>query len=326
MFAVALVDIALVLGSLGWELGWTAIGHDPGKFVFHGLLLPAAFGLLVRRLPRDTLTVASSSARAVLALLFLGLTPYMLMYAVSSGKEGFCTRIPVPADVSSGKARDQLIALRVEFGRDLARVREGKLIPSALAASAPARIDESRNLVHKLSGECEYEQRSARQQWSILLTFLGLLFIEAVVLYLAARVVTRTRLSQTEMETLLVVVTLGLLWFPLRVYSEWYINFAREGEFWFEDFTTAGAVAACVGLVGFSLWVSRKVATTVFAAVAGLIPVTLGVVQKYNAPAIQSLALSIGSAPPMVAIGVYLCIALTVAGAMHYLWDPQRDA
>ena len=120
---VALVVIvALILASfvqgiimcaeVGLGNGWLLIRNDPGKFIFHLLLLPVSFGALVWSFPtpllRQCLKDERNLVRYAVPLLSVALMVLGIGVGLEEAVDGFEERIPVPTDVKAVVTRDGL--------------------------------------------------------------------------------------------------------------------------------------------------------------------------------------------------------------------------
>lgn len=322
LFVLGLVDLVLV-----WSLTSTgrpeAIANDPGKFVFHLLLLPCAYAILIGKLPADLVDPSPPSWKPLaIAFFTTALLAYFGWYAASDAQKGFCERLPQPADISNGEVRKETLRLREAFDKSLREARSDVTRMASIAASGPERIENYKKQLHRSGSDCHVlSEGTFRHKWSALLTFLGLSLIAALLAWLLWHVLIRRRLSHGEMETIVLVVGLAVVWFPLRAYSEWYINFAARESLDYEPFLNAAGALAVISILTFVLSVDRRVATATLLGVATFIPAALGVIEKIKPETLSALMTRAALLSPVAATGVYLCIATVICVLTYYLWD-----
>lgn len=275
--ALALLGFVDAVLLLDYADSWVPLLQDPGKFVFHIVLLPCAAYLFLRRYPnplRERLRRRAPRAFAI------GLTLILFVYGVRDCWLGFESegRLPWPTDFADRDLGRELLAKTYELNADI-----------AMSTNAP--VEDRKNYLAAIPRELGARQRSfwehgsLRAQWAAVLSGLGsamggFIFVSVAVFVLGSRKSgTAVREVDDELRrdigTLAVALSLLLAWLPFRVYSEWYSNF---GSFDAKVYQPVGVVAfaaiACAVLLFFRWdFRHRKATVGVFAAVAAVVGV-----------------------------------------------------
>jgi hypothetical protein len=127
-------------------------------------------------------------------------------------------------------------------------------------------------------------------------------------------ITTRQSRTSTECDALILIYGLLIIWFPLRMYSEWYINyyslvhFKDYAAFWFLLIVAVLAIPLLVIV----LKPGRPV--MVFSTVNGILLATLGLINQFKPAWISAMAIFLESLPfsYYVAISLLIFVVLSV--------------
>ncbi len=228
--AAGVVDVLLRMQMVGPGHGLLFALRDPGKTLFHVVLLPFALGVF---LTRFDFAVLVHCRKIALPALGLALASAALI-VVDEAHQGFCgDRLPAPADVGEPALRSDLAQLHLaDWRQELANLRKEykELTPGGGGA------------------DCRpFADASPRWFWSNGLTFVGVLFVSLVMACIVTAASAADRLAQDHYSTIGVLVLVLALWVPLRTFSEWVLNF---------------------GEIPVSVWITMVLATMATVAVA----------------------------------------------------------
>ena len=241
LILAAVVQATIMCVEVGIASGWQLVRNDPGKFIFHLLLLPVSFGALVwsfpARLGRKSVAAGSLSKYVVVGL-GVALVGLGIGIGVQETIDGFETRVPVPTDVRATVAGDggvpvpaRAVLLEVwqrahHTGRDsdAQSVEQGAPSSQQRAAAYAKALNETLGATRRF-----WKQGSASAWWAGFLSILGVWYIGAWMITIVIGALHHRLITPDETATLVVAFCIGLasagLWFYFKIYSEWYINF-----------------------------------------------------------------------------------------------------
>lgn len=325
---LGVVDAALVFG---YADAWVPLLQDPGKFVFHIVLLPCAAYLFLRHYPeplRDRLRRRGPRTFAV------GLALFLFIYGVRDCWLGFEseTRLPWPTDFADRELGRRLLAKTYELNSDI-----------ATATNAPA--EDRRIYLASIPPELNAHQRSFwengsfRAKWAAMLSGLGsagggFIFGSVAVFALASRKSVgsrgggRSEKGEREVDgelrrdigTLAVALSLLVAWLPFRVYSEWYTNFGSFDAYVYQPVGVVAFAAIACAVLLFVRWDfrHRKATVGVFAAAAAVIGIATEVQFSWMAAVARWFYLADWFTKSIVYVIVTtLCVGVTVMAAAH---------
>jgi hypothetical protein len=238
------VDVLLRMQLVGPGNGLLFALRDPGKTLFHVVLLPFALGVF---LTRFDFAVLARCRKIALPALGLALASAALV-VVNEAHQGLCgDRLPAPADVGEPALRSELALLHLDDWRtarpDL-RAEYLGLAPSGAAECRP------------------FADSSPRWFWSNGLTFLGVLFVGLVMACILAAASAPDRLTPEHYSTIAILVPVLALWIPLRTFSEWVLNFGEiPASVWITlvlATMATVAVALWLAIVRYRTWLTER--------------------------------------------------------------------
>jgi len=231
--AAGLVDVLLRMQMVGPNAGLLFALRDPGKTLFHVVLLPFALGVF---LARFDFAVLAHCRKIALPALGLALASAALV-VVNEAQQGLCgDRLPAPADVGEPAVRSELAQLHLADWR-----QERPALRAAYVARAPGGAADCR----------PFAEASPRWFWSNGLTFLGVLFVGLVLACIVAAAPAADRLTPEHYSTIGILVLVLALWIPLRTFSEWVLNFGEiPASVWIT------LVLATMATVAVALWLA----------------------------------------------------------------------
>jgi hypothetical protein len=184
--------------------------NDPGKDFFHIVLLPLALFVFFDEFDL-TILQAKPMLLSLGILLFLGLLAFWAGHIAHShyrSTSEATSQLASPADYGNAGCSKELFRLR-----GAQRVQP--------MASWRSLKDAYRDTASKCA------DASIRSWWSIFLTGVGLIAVVLVIWEVVLRVVF-VRRSRERNQILLTAASLLTIWIPLRVYSDWYLNFGIQ--------------------------------------------------------------------------------------------------
>lgn len=310
LFILGLADLILRCHLTNFSDSLRLALHDPGKTLFHLVLLPSATYTILRHYPIDVVRYAIS-LQAKRRTLFAWATLFLVL-ALSLGAydlfAGFQDRQPMPEDVAKESDRGVLLATRIAFLQPNA---DGKALSTTYRSEVQSRLADR-----------PLSKASARVYLSSLLTTTALLLLALVFWTLAAHSVAGHPLGHSQDFLTGLVIGLAVLspWLLLRPYSEWHFNFGAFAPGDYEPLWLAllfGALVAALIVIlkekrDVTVLVSAVVTagSMVFAIATALEPALLG---KIAAVAMSSAAIYLVAA--YVIVGGAIGIAVTFASA-----------
>lgn len=326
-----LLDVALrgvVLADLSAGL-WSA-AHDPGKVLFHVVLLPAACVAFLNGCDFTFLSRAWTSHRVVALCLALMLFCLMAWLVVPDPQTGFCERPPQPSDIRDSDLRDDLQLIRTNWQSALwsEAHKNGAQPTSGPQSIGVVLFSEYRKAVADYrsvaTGPCSFwTQSTIKGYWAFALTFVAAAFVAFMVFYLSMRLWVQKEFDPRALRSLTVATVLLLPWLALRPYSDWYISFGQEG----------GAhellyVAVFVGFILFAMLLllrpGGRAAFEPGSVIAGL--VVIAALVGFAFPTIfQSAAAVIASLPVSGLSTIYGLTILLIVLVVRYELGEDRE-
>jgi hypothetical protein len=241
LIGAGLVYAVIMCVEVGIADGWLLIRNDPGKFIFHLLLLPLSFGALIWSVPTSVVSrcLGRSAGRKIAVLVIgIGFTAFAVVLGVQEAIDGFEDRPPVPTDVREivtreGGQQRQARAGVLTAWRTYHDMSWSPASPSADAKppfSAAREAAYTSALTESLGGTRDFwSQASVAAWWSAFLSIQGILLIGAWALMLIVIGLEHGRLDEPQVAALVLAFCTGLasmgVWFYFKIYSEWYIHF-----------------------------------------------------------------------------------------------------
>lgn len=331
--ALGLADVGLRCIEIGIDDGLLAAAHDPGKVVFHVLLLPVASAVLVLEFPIHFLRSAWSRSTTITVVIALVLFALAAGLAADDIKAGFCERRSSPADLkgitikdpSTGQeySRSLLLKIRRDWRNHVVSIPFGSEVDEEIASDLEQRYDAVLAGIRRPG--CSFiDQSSLKAKWSGFLTFLGIAFVALLLWLIFLHLMMGERPSESFANIALVVVSLLAPWLVLRAYSEWYINFGTVG---FRSYPALVVALIVLGLIAFQLYVLRST-RRVLPIVAGLIAflsAAFALLSDFNASYFGIGATAFASLEAIPLLTIYVLIALTIIGTIRFLLQPPSD-
>ncbi len=278
LFVLGVIDVALLVAENGTDAALFVVFNEPGKFVFHLLLLPLSALLLIAHYPPSL-----SRNRSHLWLLLV-LAAFGACYGIFDHRSLRLERLPNPVDLPHAPERVAALACFEQLAKGLQKdastdcnssrcnqtlLDAGTAILDGGTTDVRTEPEPSKLLCEDLS-ECTADEQPPRAslraqcayrsflnglhptdtcglrcEWAGLLTAVGTAFGAL----LAGVIVSFTFTNQPNEEllegvvTLEIVVLLMVTWLPLRAYTEWHLalhSFSRRAN---EVIGVAGTIA-----------------------------------------------------------------------------------
>ncbi len=325
LVAVTLPYLALTFayaGSARWDHALDQIINDPGKTLFHLLLLPAAVWLFIATFPKATIEAVRRNGRVRAFAWLVGVF----------GMIGVAWVTWDDADVRLKSGLMSSIELSHKNATQLMDFETGLRDEMAQPATDTSDTLQSRYLseFERLIGNPRdltvLSSMNAVAYYGMALSLIGAsLAVFMLLAYLTAHF-TRTMDMRTN-ESFLMVIGLLVPWLLLRAYSEWYALFGDVNLFL--DYTpfVPALVLSVVGI--FFCYLSRQrtrrpivIAAGIMAAVPGI----LGIVGAINPDIATAAAKIFYSTPLSTKFTVYASIVVIVLGTGISLVPQRRRA
>ncbi len=306
--------------------------NDPAFSVFALCILPVLFGLFVTAI--DWKAVRAWPDRRSLGVVFALLTACGLAVVagdvpqrrVELDEPGAMTAPLLLREHEAALHMERALRSQLPLPRDVLIQGEDDAQKNA-AAEAERRCRAARRAyVTRFPGWTSFEEflsRAGLLAWLALLTNLvAALFCAWGLCYLFVVVRVRRAYRASSSESLIVVLSFALLWFPCRVYSDWYANFyavrdtlVSYGAFWLMG---AFAVIAILLLV-VALSPERQLSRVV-----GTLSATLGAVMGIALAVKPNVAFHAAEAFERAAAPFVVVLAIVTVGALIVLIDATR--
>jgi MFS family permease len=331
---LAYTATAIFLAPLDDGLRWSK--NDPAFSLFALFILPILFGLLVSCI--DWTAIREWGDRISLYTTFGVLTVCgLVVVAADVTKERPQPDEPRPSALTAPLLlRDHAAALAME-----------RTLRSHLPQPRHVLISNETDAEKKAASDAEAKYETTRKKYSDIypgwttfrelcqrggiLAWLGLatnvvaaLFCAWVLCYLLILVRVRRFYKASNVDSLIVVLSFALLWFPCRVYSDWYANFytvrstlVSYGAFWLAAALAVLAILLLVVVLSRQKPLSKTIGTA--SAVLG-VGGTSAVAWK---PAIAFYA---AEAFERVGTPFVIVFAIVAAGSLIVLIEATRDA
>jgi hypothetical protein len=315
--AAGLVDVFLRFALTGWSGLWEA-AFDPGKALFHVILLPFAVAVLLPAIPAQLVARVWQRHRVLLAGIAVAFFGLSVAFAWTDSKKGFCSRRPAPEDVADVTLRNHLVKTRDDWRATIAGLyRSPDVSAEKISNAGRASMQSYDGYVKNLRPDCRFpNQASIRAHWAPVLTWLAVIFVAGILWLLFVSLLAREPPGEDFLESLLVIVALLAPWLVLRPYSEWYTNFGSQS-----DYTALlPALLSFIVVLGLiKALKDKKTAITVLSTIFGTGSVILGVVMKSKPEWFERAAREITRLDAVELSMVYAVITVSVVGLVVYL-------
>lgn len=324
-FAIGMTyPIAVIMGDQPWEESRRWIQNDPGFTVFLALVLPFAVGILAVKLDLKPLRRFSKAKRWVSTAVLLVLMGVGLMIVALDLNEQASS--PIRYD-SSAPVLDYENERRDNVREAVARVEA-------------ATEDERETRRRELAASIESARKEYLETWpridslSSLIAFgspaafvaLGLnafaaLFAAVLFWYCWLLVQFRSDWRSESFDWLLLMVGLMMVWFPLRLYSEWYLHFfSLQGMAGYPVFQFL-VVVALLAYLFVAFRVAARLSIKIFTALAtgliGLLTALANLAPEW----IEELAWALEGWNFQLYVALLLLIVLTLSAMIWSLVD-----
>ncbi|HEX2220186.1 MAG TPA: hypothetical protein VHG35_15390 [Gemmatimonadales bacterium] len=315
--------IAVILGDQPWEESRRWIQNDPGFTVFLALVVPFVAGILAAKLDLKPLRRFTKVKRVVSMAVFVLLIGLGLRVAVLDLNGQMSSPIryesPLPVLVHETQLRNQVrdaVALVETATGDERAARKVEL--AAVIKSAREVYLARWPRIDSLSSLIAFGSPAAFVAFG--LNAFVALFAAVLFWYCWLLVQFRNDWRATAYDWMLLTVGLMMVWFPLRLYSEWYLHFfsLQIAEYPIFQFLVVVALLAYL-FVAFR--VAARLSIKIFAAVAtGLIGLltTLG---KLAPEWIEELAWALEGWDFQLYVALLLLIVLALSAMIWSLVD-----
>jgi len=211
----------------------------------------------------------------------------------------------------------------------------------ALALESALREDVGQELVGPLDARWFYQaagttfsggrdwldRGSAAAHWALVVNAMAGVFVAVFIWYSAAlaccRYLGRAHLPPATLDGVLLVYGLLATWFPMRLYSEWYINFQSLAHLArYSAFTLLVLLAVAVGAIIAVVHTSGTV-PKVFAAASAGAGMIIGVIGKIEPRYLQPIAEFVEGLSPVTFLTIHV-IALIVSVILALPWLTER--
>jgi hypothetical protein len=220
---LGLIDVALrCYFTPDWKEGFSAAVHDPGKSFFHIFILPSIVYLLLTYWPKY-LTGLSIKKNYLTITIFTLVIILAFGFTLNNARDNFFKNITTPEDiVDIDNLRSKMFKARNDQRKE---VDEGNKIGET--ARKDFRIEAEKLIGFKKDSFWRYlKMASPRRHVATILSLCGAIVVAVILSVLVSLPFARNfRLSTEGREYVLVIILLLSLWFPLKVYSNWYHNF-----------------------------------------------------------------------------------------------------
>jgi len=317
LFVFGVIDAVWVIVITGWTDGIRYVAHDPGKSLFHVIVLPVAAALIVWRFPTDVARAAFGrrgmrlAAGAIAVLLALGLA-WVGEEQMEAGVE---TRVPWPSLVRAEHRHAIQTAERASRGLIEAGPAPGAAAYEQYKAAVESEFPNGREF---------WRDASTRALWAGFLTILGTLCAAAVLWIVFLYALMLQKPSQSLTDALSGVITLALIWFLFRAYSEWYSGFGK-----LQGYPGFGLAILCVLIVFLTIRALRKrKTTTVVSVIVGGISAAIAGVSQFKPEWFTAGARHFSTLPHSMVFCAYVVviIALILYARMVLLGGPDTPA
>jgi len=344
MIALSLASLAqaiIMCAEVGIGAGWLLVRNDPGKFIFHLLLLPVAFGSLLLSFPtslaRDC--IGRGGIRRI-AIVGIGgvFAVYAIVLGLSQAVEGFEQRVPVPTDVRAEVMRDAGAPrnARGDLLLEWQKYHDMNWAPASPAAGANPQFPEARAAgyaaaLNRVLGEKRdfWSQASVAAWWAGFLNVLGVWFICAWALTIVIVTLEHERLDDVTIAQLVMAFCTGLasagVWFYFKIYSEWYINFYAVPTPSLTPLIMVIAAAVILAVAAILLQNPREPLKS-FSRISVVGGLVTGAVAKWSPGLFRSVADAYRLASDSIVVGLWLVMALTAFVASYLIAAGPKSA
>lgn len=242
-FALTLIHAGALVSVVGWSEALNVMLHDPGKMLFHGILLPTGVLLFVTSGMQTILKILWDTQKhvAILVMSLAVLVPVWLTWVVS--EQEVCQR-PTVALVRECRTAPAT-ALKGCFATDaLTCLRSLKAQWNTCKTDCDSVAQDYREVRRHCGDSCDWlAQSSAAGRTSALLSWLGATFAGASLAVLLAVLFIKSTFSKRQWEAMESILLFYTFWLSARAYSEWY---AGAGEAALQQYLVTVPAIACV--------------------------------------------------------------------------------
>lgn len=324
-FAIGMTyPIAVIVGDQPWEASRRWIQNDPGFTVFLALVLPFAAGILAVKLDLKPLRRFSKVRRRLSVAVLLLLIGLALMVAFLDLNDQMSSPIRYapsePVLLHETNLRDgvrEAVAL-VETATEDERAARKRELDVSIKSAREAYLAEWPK-IDSLSSLIAFGSAAAFVAFG-LNVFAGL-FAAVLFWYCWLLVQFRSDWRSRSYDWMLLTVGLMMVWFPLRLYSEWYLHFfSLQGMARYPSFQFLVGVALIVYcFVAFQ--VAARLSIKIFAAVATGLVGLLTTLGKLAPEWVEGLAWTLEAWDFRLYVALLLLIVLALSAMIWSLVD-----
>lgn len=297
--------VPLVISLLYWPIvllqapsyseGMIWLQNNPAISVFQVVLLPIISGILIAGIePEHLRGLLKKNTILVVALLVIFLL-MGLVQVVQDSSEALTDRVIEPLEFRNASDRE-LFAIQHAELRNRVKAKRRQRVTATDAdicpeLSTPAKPLDTASLCYK---EFTLRRFGADNPvslvshagivswWQRILSFQASILVMFLVWYLLSSAFARSRPPKPTFEAIVLCLAIAATWFPLRLYSEWFVNFGSLGTV--TSYVTLFIVGAMLIIslgAAFFLNSTKPSVSIVAAVLAGLSGIS-GLIAKFS--------------------------------------------
>ena len=312
----AVIEVIVRIATLGWDIGGREVLNDPGKELFHIMILPAAALFALRFLPDAHLRFLRKYrgvSRGALAIFLL----IAAMYSVNQSTYSYYERNTTPEDTAIESVRTAHVIRRQEIWQEVLAmpdIASRNKLAEERSRTFRQSLGTSIQAYEKEHGLSYWNSASVRRHLATYLSFIANAFVAVMLLCVFANPFLRSRIRDRDNTLILLLMGLLALWIPLKLYSEWYHNFSYYPSD--DPALEMGASVALVCCFLMAVFRTKSLAQNIFSGATAMVASLSFIVFSWKPEWFSTLTRSFSTAPPFQMLTLY---ALLFFGFVSYL-------
>jgi len=315
----------LLLQAPSWSEGMVWLKNNPALSVFQLVLLPIISGILFAGIKREHVRGLLNKNKTFSIVLLIILLLMGVARVVQDSFEALSDRVIEPLEFRSGSDR-------VLFAAEHSALR--KKVADKVQDICPELSTEAKPI--QTASECyrEFTRQHFKDDsitlishggivswWQRLLSLQAAILVMFLVWYLLSSGFARSRPPKATFEAIILCLAMSATWFPLRLYSEWFVNFRSLGTLSSNQSLFIVGALLLITLGAAFLLRSSKPSVSILAAILSGLSVVCGIIAKFSPETFGTGANVFEGINPVAFVSVEIILFLFLLSILRFKAD-----